>query len=274
MIAAKRWIKRFALEIVVFVSSLIIIIPLLMLFFGSFKTSAEAAQFNIKPPTEWHFENYLIVLKSGGIIRSFFNSILITTLSTFITIVISSATAFVIVRRNTKLTEYMYIFFLLGMVAPIQIITTYAVLKILGLLGSFSGIILVYIAMYIPISTFLFSSFIKGIPRELDEAAVIDGCGTYRVFFKIIMPLLKPVIATNVIFVAMGVWNDIMLPIYFLSGRKWTLPLTVYQFFGQYFSDWNLVYADLILASLPVIALFIVAQKYLVSGLTAGSVKG
>jgi len=191
-----------------------------------------------------------------------------------LTVVVSSAAAFVITRRKTRRSEGMYIYFLIGMIAPMQIITTYAVLKILGLTGSFTGVILVNVALNIPLSIVMFSGFVKGIPREIDEAAAIDGCGSYRLFGIIILPLLKPVMSSNIIFLSLGIWNDIMLPIYFLSGNKWTLPLSVYQFYGQYYSNWNYVFADIVISAIPVVVLFLVAQKYIVAGMVSGALKG
>ncbi|MBP1994521.1 carbohydrate ABC transporter permease [Paenibacillus eucommiae] len=266
--------KMILLELLVVLSSLIIVFPLLMMIFGSLKTPMEAAQFNIKLPTEWKFDNYSFVFHAGGIMRAFYNSVIITSFATLATVVMSSAAAFVIARRNTRLTEMMYIFFLIGIIAPMQIVTTYALLKALGLMGSFLGVILVNAAINVPFSIFLYCGFIKSIPRDLDEAAAIDGCGSYRLFARIILPLLLPVVASNVIFLVLGIWNDIMLPLYFLSGTKWPLPLMVYKFFGQYFSNWNYVFADLIISAIPVVVLFLTAQKYIVSGVVAGAVKG
>jgi raffinose/stachyose/melibiose transport system permease protein len=133
----------------------------------------------------------------------------------------------------------------------------------------------VYIALYLPFSTMLFTSFIKGIPRELDEAAVIDGTKGLRLFFHVIMPLLKPVTATTGVLTFMWVWNDLQYPIYLLnSSSKWTLPLSVFNFFGQYQRSWNLVCADMVIVTIPVIILYAAAQKYIISGMTAGAVKG
>ncbi|WP_130614271.1 carbohydrate ABC transporter permease [Cohnella abietis] len=272
--ALRKNYKLWLLEAGLLIMSLVIIVPLLIMIFGSLKSPAEAAQFSIKPPSEWHWDNYSFVIQSGGIIRSFGNSTIITVFSLLLTVVVSSAAAFIISRRRSKRSEGMYIFFLIGMIAPMQIITTYAVLKILHLTGSFTGVILINAAMNIPLSIVMFSGFVKGIPREIDEAAAIDGCGTYRLFGIIILPLLKPVISSNIIFLSLGIWNDIMLPIYFLNGEKWTLPLSVYQFFGQYFSSWNYVFADIVISAVPVVVLFLVAQKYIVSGMMSGALKG
>lgn len=255
--------------------SLIIILPLLIMVFGAFKDSVEAAQFTIKLPSQWHFENFAFVIKSGGIIRAFFNSFIITSISVILGVACSTMAGFVIQRRSGKGAGFLYYLFLLGMIAPVQIVTSYAVLRFFHLLGTYMGIILMYTAINIPFSIFLYTGFMQGLPRDVDEAAIVDGCSVRTLYFRIILPLLKPVIATNVVIFGMSVWNDFQLPLYFLSSPgKWTMPLTVYNFFGQYFSNWNYVFADLILTALPILIVYLFAQRYIVAGMTQGAVKG
>ena len=130
-------------------------------------------------------------------------------------------------------------------------------------------------ALQMPWTIFTMSGFIKNVPRELDEAAFIDGATPVRTFFSVIFPLLKPIVATVIVTTAMGAWNEFMVPLYFFnSSSKWTMPLTVYNFFGQYSSDWNYVFADLVLTALPITILYLLCQKYVVAGATAGAVKG
>jgi raffinose/stachyose/melibiose transport system permease protein len=163
---------------------------------------------------------------------------------------------------------------LFGIIAPIAILPTVQLFRYLNIYGSKISLIFLYASIYLPFSTMLFSSFIKSIPQELDEAAVMDGAARYELFFRVIFPLLKPVTATTGILAFMWVWNDFQYPLYFLnSSTKWTLPLSVYNFYGQYSRSWNLVCADMVLVSLPVILVYIVAQKYIIAGMTAGAVK-
>lgn len=146
---------------------------------------------------------------------------------------------------------------------------------IFGILKTVIVTILVYGAMYLPFSSMVFGSFIKGLPRELDEAAVMDGCQGTKLYVQIIMPLLKPVIATTAVLNFMWIWNDLQTPLYLLnSSDKWTMPLSVYNFYGQFNQSWNLVCADMVLVFIPVVLLYIFAQKYVVFGMTAGAVKG
>jgi len=270
-----RKVNLIILEICMLLCSLIIIFPMLIMILGSVKDATEAARFNISLPETFHFENFLMVIEKGSVIRSFINSVVITGIATAAGVVIAAMAAFVIARRPGKGAERLYNLFFLGMVAPLQIITTYLLLDLLHIRGSVGGLILIYLAINLPFNIFMFTSFIRGVPRELDEAATVDGCNVWRMFFSIILPVLKPVMATSCVIFAMNVWNDFQLPLYFLnSSDKWTMPLTVFKFYGQYFSNWNFVFADMVLTALPILLVYLFAQKFIVEGMTAGAVKG
>ncbi|HOO28135.1 MAG TPA: carbohydrate ABC transporter permease, partial [Lachnospiraceae bacterium] len=147
--------------------------------------------------------------------------------------------------------------------------------KILHLTGTYAGVIFVESAVQLPWTVFTLTGFIKNVPKELDEAAFIDGAAPLHMFFKIVLPLMKPILATALVSAAMYAWNEFMVPLYFFNtSSNWTLPLTVYNFFGQYASNWNYVFADLMITALPITILYLCCQKYIVSGATAGAVKG
>lgn len=263
------------LTIVAVLTSLIILLPLLIVVLGSFKDAPEAQAFNLALPSSWHFENYLVVIEKGNMGQAFINSMIITVAVTLIVVLAGSLNAFVVSRKQSRYTKFVYYMFLLGMIAPIQIVTTYGLLQKMNLTGTFVGVICVEAALQMPWTIFTLSGFIKNVPRELDEAAYIDGASPVRMFFSIILPLLKPIMATVVVTTAMGAWNEFMVPLYFFnSASKWTMPLTVYNFFGQYSSNWNYVFADLILTAVPITILYLLCQKYVIAGATAGAVKG
>lgn len=263
------------LTIVAVLTSLIILLPLLIVVLGSFKDAPEAQAFNLALPSSWHFENYLVVIEKGNMGQAFINSMIITVTVTLIVVLAGSLNAFVVSRKQSRYTKFVYYMFLLGMIAPIQIVTTYGLLQKMNLTGTFAGVICVEAALQMPWTIFTLSGFIKNVPRELDEAAYIDGASPVRMFFSIILPLLKPIMATVVVTTAMGAWNEFMVPLYFFnSASKWTMPLTVYNFFGQYSSNWNYVFADLILTAVPITILYLLCQKYVIAGATAGAVKG
>jgi raffinose/stachyose/melibiose transport system permease protein len=148
-------------------------------------------------------------------------------------------------------------------------------MQITQLINTKAGMIILYSATQIPFSVFLIFGFIDSVPKELDEAAIIDGCGPIQLFFRVILPLLTPVLVTAGILNFLGVWNDFLLPLYFLNNSgHWPMTLAVYNFFGQYQQDWNLVSADILLTILPVLVIYLVGQRFILSGLSSGAVKG
>ncbi|MEK4514896.1 carbohydrate ABC transporter permease [Paenibacillus sp. FSL H8-0122] len=267
--------RNYIVEGLLILASLLIILPLLIMLFGSFMTSSEVLKFSLRLPEEWKFSNYTTVFKEGGLGRAFLNGMLITGVSSILNIFTSSAASFILVRRETKWSNFLYMFFFMGLIAPMSTITTIRVVQWMGFYGSITSVILIYASLNTAFSVFLYSGFIRSIPKALDEVAFLEGANTFDVFFKIVTPLIVPVNATVAIMVFMSVWNDITIPLYFLTDSSdWTMPLSVYNFYGKYSRDWNLIFADLVLTSLPVLILYIFCQKYIVSGLTAGAVKG
>ncbi|MED4953198.1 carbohydrate ABC transporter permease [Paenibacillus macerans] len=271
----KLAIRNYIVEGILILASLLIILPLLILIFGSFKTSAEVLSFSLKLPEKWQFANYVRVFEEGGLSRAFLNSVWITGISSIINIVASSAASFILARRETKVAGTIYMYFFMGLIAPMSVITTIRVVQWMGFYGSITSVILIYAALNTAFSVFLYSGFIKTIPKALDEIAFLEGASVFGVFFRIVTPLILPVNATVAIMVFMSVWNDITIPVYFLTDSStWTMPLSIYNFYGKYSRDWNLIFANLVLTSLPVFILYLFGQKYIVSGLTAGAVKG
>lgn len=272
----KAALTRILLQIVLLLISLVIIAPLLIMLLGAFKNSTEVTSFNLELPEKWLFENFMTVIEQGKLLPAFWNSILITLASTAATILTSSLAALVLARRNTGLSRFLYYFFFLGTIIPMQIMPTIRLFTVMDIYGGYLNVIILYTAINIPFSCFLYTGFIKGIPKVLDESAFIEGASALQTYFHIILPLLKPCNITVLILLFTGIWNEINIPLYFLNNpAKRTLPLSVYQFFGMYGgSNWNLVFADLTLAALPVVVLFLFMQKQFINGLTEGAVKG
>jgi raffinose/stachyose/melibiose transport system permease protein len=274
-IRARSFLYHLVVEILLILLALVIVVPLLLMFLGSFMNSVEVMQFRIQLPEKWQFSNYLTVFEKGGLGRAFLNGIVITVISCLVNIVTSSAAAFILARRESKLSNFLYLFFFMGLIAPMSTITTIRVVQWFGFYGSITSVVFVYAALNTAFSIFLYTGFVKSLPKALDEAAFIEGANIFQVYLKIVTPLLLPVNATVAIMVFMGVWNDISIPLYFLpDSSKWTMPLSVYNFYGMYSREWNLIFADLVLTSLPVIILYVFAQRFIVSGMTAGAMKG
>lgn len=255
--------------------SLIVIIPLVVLFLNSFKTAGEANRMTLSLPTQWMFENYTLVIEQGKLGSSFLNGLLYATGSVIIVVAVVSAAAFVISRNQKGMNRFLYYFIISGIAMPINNVALMKVMQAFHLMNTRIGIILLYAAINIPLSLFLAYGFIGTIPREIDEAAVIDGCKSHQLFIQVIAPLLKPIVSTLFVLDFMAVWNDFTMPLYYLNNsRKWPMTLAVYNFFGAFENSWNLVAADIIMTLAPVLLVFIIGQKYIVGGVSAGAVKG
>lgn len=262
-------------NLVAVLTSLIVIIPLVVLFLNSFKTAGEANKMTLSLPKEWMFVNYGKVIEQGKLLSSFFNGLLYAVFSVVIVVILVSAAAFVISRNPKGINRFLYYFIISGIALPINNVALMKVLQVLHLVNTQLGIILLYAAINIPLSLFLTYGFIGTIPRELDEAAVIDGCRPGQLFIRVIAPLMKPIVSTLFVLDFMAVWNDFTMPLYYLNNsRKWPMTLAVYNFFGAFEYSWNLVAADIILTLAPVLVVFIIGQRYIVGGVSAGSVKG
>ncbi len=256
--------------------SVISLAPLLLILFNSLKTSLKASDMNLNlPELPLQLSNFSIVFEKGKLLQSFINSSIYTIGSVAICCLFSSLAAYVLSRNRTKLTKLLYLFLVMGITMPINYVALVRVMVFLNLNNTRFGIVLLYAAMQIPFSVFLIYGFISKIPVELDEAGIIDGCSALRLFATIVFPLLKPAIATVVVLTFLNNWNEFVSPLYFLSSStKWPMTLSVYNFFGMFFKDWNLVCADIVMTSIPVILIYLLGQKYIVSGMTSGAVKG
>lgn len=254
---------------------LIMVIPVYLILTNSFKSSAEAGSMSIHLPTTLHWENFSTVIERGRLGISFLNSMLYASGSTLMATLFAAMAAHVLSRNPTRLNRFLYFFLIMGIALPINFFTLTRIMQITQLINTKAGMIVLYSAIQIPFSVFLIYGFIDSVPRELDEAAIIDGCGPVQLFFRIILPLLTPVLVTAGILNFLGVWNDFILPLYFLNNSThWPMTLAVYNFFGQYQQNWNLVSADILLTILPVIAIYLIGQRFILSGLSSGAVKG
>lgn len=267
--------KVIASTAVLAVLSLFVLVPSWIILINSLKNPGEAGTLGLGLPSKWLLVNYYHVFIEGRLLRGFLNSALITLSSVFAILFTGSLAGYVISRRRNPLTTSLYLVFIIGLVAPPQIVPSIKLLQILGIHGTYLGIILFYSGIFLPFAVLLISGFIKSVPREIDESAMIDGCRPFHIFIRIVFPLLKPVFATSFVLIFMYVWNDFKYPLYLLrTSRMWTLQMSVFNFTSAYGNLWNYVFADLIMASLPVIIVYFLAQNFIISGLTAGALKG
>lgn len=271
----KKNIEKTLTILTLLVISSIYIIPIVMMVFGSFKTQGEALQMNLKLPEQLQFENYKHVIETGGILRGYTNSLIITILSVAIIIIFGAMTGIIISRRGDRKGRGLYYYFVFGLTSTMQMVTTYALILKLNLYGSYLSVILVLAAINLPFAVITFSSYVKGIPREIDEAATMDGCNVFQLIFKILLPIMKPITVTNLIIAAIGIWNNFQVPLYLMSSSEsTTIPMMIFNFYGLYSRDWNYVFAALVITVLPIVILFLCLQKHIVEGMTSGAVKG
>ena len=255
--------------------SLFVLAPFYLVVVNSFKTKNESARMNLSLPKEWLFENYATVFQKAKLLTGFTNSMIYALVSTTAGVLLCAMAAYILSRKRTRINNFIYYFFICGLFFPVNYVTLVRVFQWMHLTNTRLGIVLVFTSGMIPFCVFTIYSFVETIPKELDEAAVIDGARPTSLFFRVVLPLLKPTIMTCFILQFMGVWNDFLTPLY-LSSKSKLFPMTmsVYQFFGKESSYWNLVFADIVLTIIPVIVVYAIGQKYIIGGVTSGAVKG
>jgi raffinose/stachyose/melibiose transport system permease protein len=284
-----KLIKKYNLsgEIVGIILSLIILAPFILVILNSAKTSADIVISPLSIPKKWgqmltNFNN-VIHNDSFNYWKSFFSSLLITSVSLAVVSVFSSMTAWVLCRNKTKWSGFIFMLLVAAMVIPFQVVmlpllsTFRNISDFFGIqmLQSYQGVIFAYLGFGGSMSVFILHGFIKGIPRELEEAAWIDGCSPEGTFFRIIFPLLKPVQMTVLILNGIWFWNDYLLPSLMLglNGKIKTLPVAVSAFVGSYVKQWDLILSAAFLAMIPIIILFLFAQKQIIKGIVDGAIK-
>jgi raffinose/stachyose/melibiose transport system permease protein len=260
------------------VVSILFVIPFLFMLAIAAKDRAEAARLEFSLPTEWMLlENLQAVLdtRDGLIITAFRNSIVLTVASVALIVLVGTMVAFVLQRRRDRVGALVSGMLLLGLILPPALVPTIYVLQWTGLFKTLLGLIFVEVALILPFAVLIFRAFMSAIPRELDEAAIIDGATPWGLYRRIIFPLLRPAIITVVVVASVTVYNDFVNPLYFLPGEdNATVQLTLFDFQSQFSTRWNLLFADVLLITIPPMILFIFFQRQIVSGMTAGAVKG
>ena len=265
------------LEVIGVILALLFLVPFYFVVINSLKTFGDILANAASLPEQFYWQNYVKVWEIMKFPRAFFNSLVITVLSNVGLVFISSMAAYMIARRPNKLNTLMFTLYVAAMVIPFQsiMIPLVRVSSTLNLMNSHLGLVIAYLGFGVSLNIFLYHGFIKSIPREIEESAIVDGSSTYGMFFKIIWPLLKPITITVILLNSLWIWNDFLLPSLFLydAGLR-TIPLSTYSFFGQYTKQWDLALAGLVLGIIPIIIFFLALQKHIIAGITAGSVKG
>jgi raffinose/stachyose/melibiose transport system permease protein len=257
--------------------SLIALFPLWVLVVNSFKTRYTIYDDPFWVPEKWNFGNYADVLRSSDFLGYFKNSFVVVMLSLALVLALGALAAYALASWRSRTSGALYFLMIAGMMLPIKIasIRLLELTKSLGLLNTIWSLIPVYTAMGLPIAVFVLTEFVRQVPAELTEAGFIDGAGRFYIFWRIVLPLLRPALATVAIYNLIPFWNDLWFPLIFINKESAkTLLLGVTRLFGQYQTDWSKVLAVLTLSAVPVIALYLLMSKQFIKGMTAGAVKG
>jgi len=264
-------------EIVMVLLALVFLIPFYFLFVNSVKTFSDLLTNSASWPKSFEWHNYARAWEITNFPKAFTNSLIVTVISNAVLSMFSAMAAYRMVRHNSRFNRFLFAIFVAAMVIPFQsiMIPLVKVMSSLNLMNSIPGLIIAYLGFGVPLSVFLFHGFVKSIPLEIEEAARVDGTSIYGTFFRIVLPLMKPMFVTVIILNTLWIWNDYLLPSLVLqSADLRTIPIATFAFFGQFTKQWDLALPALVLGILPVIIFFLAMQKYIVEGITQGAVKG
>jgi len=276
-------VRNFIVSVLLDIAALVVIgivfvVPFVFIFLTAAKTRAEAALFKFSWPSQFQlFENIRDVMAFGDyrMFRALWNSTLLTVGSVTLIVLLSALVAFVMQRRRDRMAALVSSIMLAGLIIPPAVVPTIFLLQWLGIYKTLFGLIMVEVAYTMPFAILIFRAFMASIPSEIDEAAIMDGASPLRVFFSIILPLLQPAIVTVIVTSAVGIYNDFVGPLYFLPGSEnVTAQLTLFSFMSQFSSQWNLLFADVVVITILPLIMFMFFQRQIVSGMTAGAIKG
>ena len=273
----KSSIYHIVCAVILLIMVIICIYPMVWMFFGSMKDKAEFYTNIWGLPKQIHLDNYIAAWKNADLGRRFINSLIVTLGSMCIMIPVTSCAAYAVARLNFKGKNLIYMYLLLGIMIPAGVlgIPTFTVAMKMGLLNSHFGLMLIYVAQNIAMGMFIMRGFFISLPRELEEAAMIDGCSRFGCFVRIIVPLARAGVATQVIFNGLTIWNDyFMANIMITKDELRTLPLSIANFVGKHSTNYPELFAMLTMATIPVIIVFVLSQKSFIEGVAAGAVKG
>lgn len=266
-----------AIYVFLIILALISVYPIFLMIITSFKSTREIFFDPFGLPKMWSLDTFTQVWQKAHFNTYFVNSIVVTLASTALVLICSSLAAYGLSRYRFKLNGFFYIYFLAGIMIPIRlgILPLFLLMRNLRLLNTHWSLILTYAASGMPMSVFLLTGFFKTIPKNLEYSARIDGCSDIQIFYKIMLPLIRPGLATVTIVNFVPWWNDFFFPLLFIQSDKLkTIPLGMTIFFGQYMTDWGLLFAGMVIASIPLLALYLAMSRQFISGLTAGALKG
>lgn len=274
-----RFIARIGIEVIsLVIFGIIFVVPLVFILLTASKTRQEAGLFEFSWPNKFQLIQNLkdvMAFADNRMELALWNSLLITVGSVALIVLLSASTAFVLQRRSGRVAAVANTIMLAGLIIPPAVVPTIFLLQEIGLYKMLIGLIMVEVAITMPFAILIFRAFMASIPREIDEAAIMDGASPWQIFFFIILPLLRPATITVIVISAVAVYNDFTLPLYLLPGAdNVTAQVTLFSFVSQFSSRWNLLFADVVIISIPPLIMYIFFQRQIVAGFTAGAIKG
>ncbi len=263
--------------IVTILFAIIFASPLILVFINSFKTKGEISTSALALPETLNLDNYITIITESNFVSSFLTSIFTVVVTTSLTVLVSAITGYALARWQSKLSRIIMLTIMTTLFVPFQVymVSLIVIVRKIGLVGNLFGLILVYLALGMPVPIFLCRSYCVGMPKELEEAAIIDGCSRFTMLYKIILPLMRPILATVAVLNALWVWGEFLVAfLVYGNGKPMTLPLSQQYFYGSYSNQWNLILANFVISSIPIILFYVLMQKNIVKGIAAGAVKG
>jgi len=257
--------------------AIIFVYPIFFALISAFKSNGDILKNPVALPTSLYIQNFKDLFEQSDFLKAIRNSIVLTVVSEVLIVCIVPMAAYGIERKKSRTTSLIYTYFLAGMMIPFHLymFPLFKQMKIFGIFGNMVGPVVCYISGAIAFGTLLYSSFLKGIPLEIEEAAMIDGCNPLQTFWKVTFPLLGPCTGSMVILNGLGIWNDYLMPYLVLpSGKAKTITVEIASFVGQYTARWDIVFAGSIISIVPALIIFCMFQKYFVKGIMAGAAKG
>ncbi|OFX15138.1 MAG: sugar ABC transporter permease [Armatimonadetes bacterium RBG_19FT_COMBO_69_19] len=268
---------KVAVQVILLANAVLVLAPMALMGLSAFKSTREIFQNPFGIPTVWRFENFARVWVEARFALYFRNSVVVTLASIVVILVFGAMAGYALGRFRFSGNDLLYLYFLSGLMLPIRlgIIPLFILMRNLNLLDTHWALILTYAASGLPSAVFILTGFFRALPTDLDSAARIDGAGEWLIFRRVMLPLVRPALVIAAIYNLIPIWNDFFFPLVFIqSDRLKTLPLGMTTFFGQYYTDWALLFAGLTLAAVPVILLYVMLSQHFIRGLTAGAVKG
>lgn len=274
-----RFVRSIGIEVIAIIVALVVlVVPFAFIVLTAAKDNNDASNLDFTLPTHWQLiDNFAAVIgfRNNLMVTAMRNSLLLTVASVTIIVILGSMVGYVLQRRRDRVGSVVAAVMLAGLVIPPAIVPTIYVMQLLGLYRTLHGLVIVEVVFLLPFSVLVFRAFVSAIPRELDEAAIIDGATGVTLYTRVIFPLLRPAIITVIVLTAVAVYNDFVNPLYFLPGNEnATVQLTLFNFVSQFNTRWHLLFADVLLITIPPLVMFIFFQRQIISGQTAGAIKG